>query len=1130
MRTLELLSNLRRKGIEIWADCDRLRYNAPKGVLTPDLRKELADRKPEILALLRQADTVISSASFPLKPALRTGDLPLSFAQQRLWFLNQLGTGSAYNISWSIRLKGLPNVKALEESLNEIIRRHEALRTTFRSAGGRPVQVIAKNMRSEMPLIDLSGQPKAEREAEAERLARDEALRRFDLVKGPLFTAALIRLSEEDHILLFAMHHIVSDGWSIAILTRELMVLYEAFSNEDPSPLPELPIQYADFASWQREWLQGEVLEDQLSYWREQLEGVPVLELLTDRPRPAVQTFVGASQNIALSPTLTEALNDLSQRQGVTLFITLLAAFQTLLFRYTGQEDIVVGSPIANRNRTEVEGLIGFFVNSLAMRTNLSGNPSFLELLERVREVALGAFARQDIPFEKLVEELHPERDISRTPLFQIIFAIQNMPAEALQLPGLTLSPFALERTTARFDIEIYLWVKSEGLSGRVVYNTDLFEDATIARLMGHYETLLESIVSDPDQRISEVQTLTDTERQKLLFDWNDTSSEYPRDVCIHHLFEAQVEQTPEAVAVVFEGERLNYRELEERANRLARHLVTLGVRPGVLVGLCLERSLEMVVGLLGILKAGGAYVPLDPVFPAERLAFMLVDAEVPVLVTQERLREGLPEHRAEVVSLDGHAEHIAAHAADPMASAAEAEDLAYVIYTSGSTGQPKGVEIPHRALVNFLTAMQREPGLAPEDVLLAVTTLSFDIAVLEIFLPLCCGARVVVASRETAVDGEALAALLSSTGATVMQATPTTWRLMVETGWSGDGRLKALVGGEAWGWNLAATLLERCSSVWNMYGPTETTIWSAVRQVQAGDERVSISGPIANTQLYVLDACLQPVPIGVPGELFIGGVGLARGYRKRPELTAERFLADPFEADGRLYRTGDRVRYRADGSLEFLGRLDHQVKLRGYRIELGEIEAVLGQHPEVRATAALVREDEPGDKRLVGYIVPAQESVSASALRRYLQERVPDYMVPAHFVMLDALPVTPNGKVDRRALPAPEGRRPELDAAYQAPRGPLEETLARIWTEVLRTDQVGRDDNFFDLGGHSLLATQMVSRIQRELKVDLRLIDVFRMPTIAELTKGTEGLLWIDTHVSSEDEAESQDREELTI
>ena len=1025
--------------------------------------------------------------------------LPTSFAQQRLWLLDELESGSAYKIHRALRLTGRINVSALEKGLNEIIRRHEALRTTFRSPGGRPVQVIAENISLEMPLIDLSGQPKAEREVEVERLTRDEAMRRFDLVKGPLFNAALIRLSEEEHILLLTMHHIVSDGWSMAILTRELMVLYEAFSNEDPSPLPELPIQYADFAHWQREWLQGEVLENQLSYWRKQLEGVPVLQLFTDRPRPSVQTFAGASQNIALSPTLTGALNDLSQRQGVTLFITLLAAFQTLLFRYTGQEDIVVGSPIANRNRTEIEGLIGFFVNSLAMRTDLSGNPSFLELLGRVREVAFGAYAHQDLPFEKLVKELHPERDMSRTPLFQIMFVSQNMPEEKLQLPGLTLSSLEIESITARFDIEIYLSEKPEGLSGRVVYNTDLFDDATIARLMGHYETLLESIVANPNQRVSDVQILTDAERKQMLVDWNNTSSGYPRDRCVHQLFEQQVEQIPDAVAVVCEDEQLTYRQLNVRSNQLAHYLKKLGVGPEVLVGICLERSVEMVIGLLGILKAGGAYVPLDPSYPRERLNFILNDAQAQVLLTEKRLLDILLEAPVHAVCLDTDRKSIEKESIENPAGLASAENIAYVIYTSGSTGRPKGVCIMHSNAIALL--YWAKDTFNSEDLVgvLASTSICFDLSVFELFFPLSSGGKVILAENVLQLTD-----LPSAKDVTLVNTVPSAIAELLRIGELPESVRTVNLAGEVLKNNLVKRIYQtgKVSQVLDLYGPSEDTTYSTFT-LRDGDRPATIGRPIFNTQIYILDRNLQASPIGVAGEMYIGGDGLARGYLNRPGLTAEKFIPNPFsvEPGARIYRTGDQARYRSDGNIEFFGRLDHQVKIRGFRIELGEIELVLGQHPAVEEAVVIAREDVPGDKRLVGYVVASHEPTPTfSELRSFLKEKLPDYMIPTALVFLDLLPLTPNGKVDRRALPVPDSRRPDIEESFAAPRNAVEEALAEIWAEVLRIEKVGIQDNFFEVGGHSLMATQIISRLSDVFQVEIPLRQLFLYPTIAEL------------------------------
>ena len=1078
-----------------------------------DLIERIAGLSPARRALLelrlKKNGTEAPSTQAITRRVIRES-APLSFAQQRLWFLDQLGQDStAYNIPQAIRLSGPLNVEALQQSLGRMVARHESLRTTFTTVDGSPIQVIAENGSAAMPVIDLSELPRAEREAEAPRLATEEAQRPFDLARGPLLRATLLRLDEEEHVLLMTMHHIVSDGWSMGVFFREVSALYEAYSTDSPSPLPELPIQYADFAIWQRQWLQGEELARQLSYWKQQLDDAPpVLELPTDRPRPPVQSYRGTCQSVMLPKPLTKALQALSRREGVTLFMTLLAAFKTLLYRYTGQEDIVVGSPTANRTRAEIEGLIGFFVNTLVLRTNLSGNPSFRELLGRVREVALGAYTHQDLPFEKLVEELRPERDLSRTPLFQVMFSLQNAPRAALELPGLSLNRLEVENRTAKFDLTLSMVEGTNGLRGVLEYNTDLFDAATMTRMAEHFQTLLEAIVTHPAQRVAEFPLMSKTERHQLLVEWNDTQAVYPKDSCIHELFEEQVDRTPDAVAVVFEDEQLTYRELNHRANQFAHYLQKLGVRPEVLVGICVERSLEMIIGLLGILKAGGAYVPLDPAYPKERLAFMLEDAQLLVLLTQERLVERLPKHGARVICLDTGWQAIIAQEseANPV-SGVTADNLAYVIYTSGSTGKPKGVQILHHAVANFLHAMRQQPGLTNQDILFAVTTLSFDIAALELFLPMIVGARVVVVSREVASDGTQLLGRVANSGATVMQATPATWRLLVEAGWQRSDQLKILCGGEALTRELANQLLAKGTSLWNLYGPTESTIWSVVHQVDLRDGSVLIGHPIANTQVYVLDRHLQPVPIGIPGELHIGGDGLARNYLNRPELTAERFIPNPFR-DGlgaRLYKTGDWVRYLSDGNMEFLGRTDHQVKIRGFRMELGEIEAVLGQHPAIQETVVLAREDVPGEKRLVAYVVSNPEQVPPiDDLRRFLKETLPEYMVPSIYVLLDALPLTLNKKVNRKALPAPDRTRAELGDVFVAPRTPVELLIAEIWQDLLGVDRVSVYDNFFDLGGHSLLSMQVIFRLEKKLGLHINPMELI-FQTLGQLASVCE-------------------------
>ncbi|HXM36670.1 MAG TPA: amino acid adenylation domain-containing protein, partial [Pyrinomonadaceae bacterium] len=874
------------------------------------------------------------------KKAAAVRTVPTSFAQQRLWFLDQLEPGTAfYNISRAARMKGRLDLPALRQTMNALVARHESLRTNFGAGEGEPVQIISPPREMEIPVIDLKGLSPEEREGEARRLAVEASECSFNLAEDQLLRASLFQLDEQDHVLLLVMHHIVSDGWSMGVLFREIGMFYEAFANKRPSPFTALAIQYPDFALWQREWLRGEVLQEQLDYWKKQLAGAPaVLDLPTDRPRPAMQTFNGAYHLTVLQKRLRDSLDELGRRDGATLFMTLLAAFQTVLHCYTNQEDIVVGTPIANRTRRETEELIGFFVNTLVMRTDLSGNPSFRELLRRVREVALEAYAHQDLPFERLVEELQPERSLGNLPLFQVLFVVQNAPKSILTLPDLELEEFSFDRKTAKFDLSLYIGESAAGLTLTFEYNTDLFEKATIARMAGHFQTLLEGIAFNPDQRISDLPLLTPAERQQMLVEWNDTAADYPRDRLAHQLFEQQAERSTDAVAVAFEEQRLTYGELNRRANQLARYLRKRGVTPEHLVGIFVDRSAEMVVALLGILKAGGAYLPLDTLYPRERLSFMVADARAPLLLTQERLIAKLPDSKAEVIALDRDWNLIANESHENLVCETSPENLAYVIYTSGSTGKPKGVQITHRALVNFLSAMRQEPGMSPEDVLLSVTTLSFDIAGLEIYLPLTVGARVELVSREVASDGLRLAQTINTSGTTLMQATPATWRLLIEAQWQGDETLKILCGGEALSRELADQLLARGAAVWNLYGPTETTIWSTACRVEATSKNVHIGRPIANTQTFVLDDRLQMVPAGVPGELYIGGDGLARGYLNRPELSAERFVPNPFsqQPGTRLYETGDVARYLPDGNIEIVGRTDHQVKVRGFRIEPG--------------------------------------------------------------------------------------------------------------------------------------------------------------------------------------------------
>ncbi|GAX45188.1 amino acid adenylation domain-containing protein [Tolypothrix sp. NIES-4075] len=1065
-----------------------------------------------------------------------------SFAQQRLWFLDSLAPGNPfYNVLTALRLTGRLNFTALTQTFNEVVRRHEILRTTFVMVEGQPVQIIAPSLIIPLKVIDLRNQFESqERETQARRLLSEEAERSFNLTTGPLLRLTLLQIDEAEYVLLLNLHHIVADGWSIGVLIKELGTLYKAFledrrclttSHSVSTPLPELPIQYADFAEWQREWLQGDVLETQLAYWRHQLDKISVLNLPTDRLRPAVPTYKGAKQFIQLPYYLTQALETLSHQEGVTLFMTLLAAFQTLLYRYTQQKDIAIGSPIANRSRSELEGLIGFFVNTLVLRTDFSGNPTFQELLNRVRQVTLGAYAYQDLPFEKLVEELHQERDLSCHPLFQVVFSLQNTPIEALELPGLTLSQFEFDSKTAKLDLEFHLWQDLESLKGQVVYSTDLFDNSTITRMLGHFQTLLESIVANPKQRLCHLSILTKAERHQLLI-FNRNQSQIPNQKykigqCFNYIFEAIVAETPNAIALVFEHQQLTYRELNNQANQLAHHLQQLGVVPDVLVGICLERSLEMIIGLLGILKAGGAYLPLDPSLPQSRLNFMLEDAKVSVLLTQEKLLKHFQDFSNPIICIDEDWANITQHSQENPNSGVTSDNLAYVIYTSGSTGQPKGVLIKHRGLSNLASAQIEVFNLQPSNRILQFASLSFDASIFEIVMALRAKATLYLAKKESLLPGKALLQILREKAITHVTLPPAVLAVLPPE--SLPALQSIICAGEFCSQDIIKRWWSSNRRFFNAYGPTEATVWSTVAEINTLYEKPSIGRPIANTQIYILDKSLQPVPIGIPGELYIGGDGVAEGYINRPQLTAEKFIPNFFsEKKGtRLYKSGDLACYRPDGNIEFLDRIDNQVKIRGFRIELSEIETVLMMHQSVKKAVVIAKENVKSDRYLVAYIIPRVETrnvetrpvaslqnSTTSKLREFLKEKLPEYMIPAVFVVLDSLPLTPNGKLDRLALTALDtATSRSIDKTYIAPRNSTELTLAKIWGEVLNIERVGIYDNFFDLGGNSLLTVRLLEQIHKQFERNFPLSTIFLNPTIESLAnylcKETNSLSW---------------------
>ncbi|WP_245894300.1 amino acid adenylation domain-containing protein [Chamaesiphon polymorphus] len=1036
----------------------------------------------------------------PILPVSRAEKLPLSFAQSRLWFLDRLEGGSAtYNMPEPLQLTGDLDIAALELAVEGILQRHEVLRTSFETIEGEPVQVISSNFQIAMPFVDLQHLSGEAQSTRLQELAVEESQQPFDLAVPPLLRFTLVRLGLESHVLLVTMHHIISDGWSMGIFVDELSELYRAICTETPAQLPGLPIQYADFAQWQRKWLTGDVLQSQVDYWKQQLATAPpLLELPTDRPRPSMQTFRGGTTSFYLDRELTQQLKLLSQNSGATLFMTLLAAFATLLSRYSRQEDIVIGSPIANRNHSGIESLIGFFVNTLVLHTKLEGDPTFTELLDRVREMTLGAYEHQDLPFEKLVEELQPQRSLSYTPLFQVMFVLQNAPLSKLDLPDLTISPFKMEHVTARFDLTLQMEETAAGLTGELIYNRDLFDATTIERMASHLEILLAGIVANPQQQVAKLPLISSAERQQLLIDWNDTQVDYPQDKCFHELFEAQVERTPDAIAVQFEDAKLTYRELNDRSNQLARYLQTLGVKPEVLVGICVERSLDTIVGLLGVFKAGGAYVPLDPAYPADRLSFMLSDSQVALLLTQQKLLAGLPDCDVPILRLDADWGDIESKDRSNFDSGVRFNNLAYVIYTSGSTGKPKGVLVQHQGLCNLAQAHVRIFDAHPDSRVLQFASFSFDASIAEVVLSLYAGATLYLGARESLIPGTGLMRLLLDRKISHVTLSPSALAAM-PSGEYPDLRT-ITVAGEACPPDLVAQW-GRGRQFINGYGPTESTVCTTTAICKDSDTAPPIGRPMDNLQVYILDRHLQPVPIGVAGELHVGGAGLARGYLNRADLTAEKFIPNPFGRDysGRLYKTGDLARYLPDGNIEFLGRIDQQVKIRGFRIELGEIEAVLSLHPQVREAVVVVRVD-PTGKRLVAYIVPKSGTIATGELRSFVADKLAEFMVPSAFVMMESLPLTPNGKIDRKALANLEQAHSELDSIIVAPRTPVEEVLAGIWAEVLGVERVGIHHNFFELGGHSLLATQVVSRIHDALGVELPLRTLFERQTVADL------------------------------
>ena len=1007
---------------------------------------------------------------------------PTSFAQERFWFLNEMvPENPAYNIAFRVDLRGELNVAQLRDALHGIIVRHEILRTVFQTSEGIPHQGIEDPWTIPLEVEDFSSHAAPEARDKLDQIMADAARKPFDLASLPLIRFRLFKLPNQEHLLFVVVHHIVFDGWSVGVFLKELSAQYQHKpGGESPETMPELAIQYLDYAVWQKEAVESEYVQEQLAFWKNQLRDAPAkLSFLTDSPRPPIQQFEADRHYFSLGKELSAELTALACGNGVTLFTSLLTVFQILILKYTGKTDFLLGTPIANRQPQEVEELLGCFINMLPFRADLQKKASFLEVVKQSQEQCLALYANQDLPFDYLIRELRLPRDLSTSPLVQILFNFQNAAIDAITSGALEIKQEKYFNQMTQYELTLEMWEKEEGLEGYFEYNSTLFGSGTIERMAAHFLEILSAAVSAPQTAIAELPLMTAGERQQLVVDYNNTSVERPLDKGIHHLFEEQARQGPDQIAVVFDEQQMSYWELNARANQLAGYLIAKSIGPDSHVGICLNRSLDMLVALLAVLKSGASYIPLDPTYPSDRLDFMVEHSGLSFLLCDEQTARQFRGKATDVVEVAATLEQLKEQSTDNPAAACDPEAPAYVIYTSGSTGQPKGVTISHRAAVNFLLSMQKQPGIQRDDTLLAVTTLSFDISVLEMFLPLVAGATVSIVSQQILNNGFLLAEEISESGATVMQATPASWRLLIDAGWQGNSNLKILCGGELLPPELAEQLLTRGKSLWNLYGPTETTVWSAVHQVEAVDGPVSIGRPIDNTTIYILDGDMSPLPAGVEGELYIGGSGLALGYLHEAELTAERFITNPATGE-RIYRTGDLARFRNDGTAEIVGRIDHQVKIRGYRIELGEIESQLLAQEGVREAVVVARENGQLDKRLAAYLVSdVAVPLSIEQIRRALTEKLPAYMIPADICQLDELPMTPNKKVDRKALPDPQSLVQTLEKASDLD-GETEEKLAEIWRSALGDVVIASSDNFFNLGGHSLLAMKVLSEIEK--------------------------------------------------
>ncbi len=1055
----------------------------------------------------------------PQGPVLTRRDDPapyqLSFAQRRIWFLQQFDPKSAaYNDPEAIRIKGPLNMAVMEKCFNEIIRRHRVLRMTFPAKEGQPVMVPHPDERIKLSVSTLQPEPGVSLEDRVLKFVNRFSSRPFDLSKDLLVRVGVLKIEEADYALVMNVHHIVMDGWSKGLMLQELMDIYPAYIEDLPSPLKEPPIQYTDYVHWHRQWMQGKLYESQLSYWREQLAGAPpVLALPTDHPRPHIPSGRGSLEPFSFSTEKYKALNNLARAQDVTLFMVLMAALNTLLFRCSGQEDILIGTPIAGRHRLELEHLIGLFVNTLVIRTDLSGDPGFRELLRQVRKTALEAYANQDMPFEKLVEELNPQRNLSVTPLFQVLFQLQNAPMPPARIAGLTITPIQVDAGFSQVDLSLTMWEEEGIMKGTFEYSTDLFEISTIRRMIGHFQTLLDGMAADGNQKISRLPMLAEGELHRLLKEWNDTDCDYPAAACIYQLFETAGEKHAHEVAVIFDKRQMTYSELNHQANQLARYLQRFGLNAEMLAGICLDNCLELVVGIVAILKAGGGYIPMDPGYPDQRLQAILWEASPSVLLTQAGYLPRFSAYKGHILPIDRDWELVAGERSDNKANLCRPKSPGCVIYTSGSTGEPKGILIENSSIVNLIFSFIRSYSPGPGDRILPLTSIASASFVGEVLPMLSCGGGVVLANKIHFLDMKKLASLLNDYEISILSTVPSMIARLNAVNWQPAKLRLLLSGGEA----LSAGDVDHLPGslcIVNGYGLTEATICSTYNVLDGAElsknPLISVGRPVINTQIYIVDRTMNIVPIGVAGEIYIGGVGLARGYLNNPELTAERFITAPATSHQPLnpksyplYRTGDLGSWLPNGTIKFLGRIDTQVQVHGHRIELSEIENHLGLHPGVADVVVLDREIGAGDKRLVAYLVTENgHMLNTSALRGWLDERLPDYMIPGVFEIVDAIPLTPNGKVDVNALPIPSGLRPELEVDFKAPGSQIEQSIASVWQELLHVQKVGINDNFFDLGGHSLLLTQVHSRLSDMYDKELTIVDLFRFPTIHSLAK----------------------------